>query len=202
MSVKELEARLNRRLREIREGYAVRHLKRLKSGEYWFDLALGFNAKDMAQVNRVFTEVLGTGARALRPAVQAKFYLKPETVERLKKKAARQGVAQSTLVEEALEIQQVDTLGLDELDRAFLAALIKVYNGGPAGIEAIAATMGQERDTLEDMVEPFLLQIGFVIRTRQGRQATKFAYDHLGLAFHPSTDGRSAAQPADEATLF
>lgn len=103
MSVKELEARLNRRLREIREGYAVRHLKRLTSGEYWFDLALGFNAKDMAKVNRVFTEVLGAGAGARRPAVQAKFYLRPETIERLKKRAARQGVAQSKLVEEALE---------------------------------------------------------------------------------------------------
>ena len=103
MSVKELEARLNLRLTEIREGYAVRHLKRLPNGEYWFDLALGFNARDMAKVNRVFAEVLGTAARARRPAVQAKFYLKPETVERLKKKAAREGVPQSKLVEEALE---------------------------------------------------------------------------------------------------
>jgi len=103
MSVKGLEARLNRRLREIREGYAVRHLKRLPSGEYWFDLALGFNAKDMAKVNRVFAEILGAGARTRRPAVQAKFYLKPETVERLKRKAAHEGVPQSKLVEEALE---------------------------------------------------------------------------------------------------
>jgi len=103
MSVKQLEARLNRRLREIREGYVVRHLKRLPSGEYWFDLVLGFNGRDMAKVNRVFAKVLGTAARARRPAVQAKFYLKPETVERLKKKAAREGVPQSQLVEQALE---------------------------------------------------------------------------------------------------
>jgi Holliday junction DNA helicase RuvB len=109
------------------------------------------------------------------------------------------GALNPKIVEEALDIQQVDTLGLDELDRAFLNALIRVYKGGPAGIEAIAATMGQERDTLEDMVEPFLLQIGFVIRTRQGRQATKFAYDHLGLPFHPSADGKPTA---DKATLF
>jgi hypothetical protein len=103
MSVKELERRLNRRLRKIREGYAVRHLKRLSNGEYWFDLALGFNAKDMAKVNRVFTEVLGTGAQARKPAVQAKFYLRPETIERLKRKAAHDGVPQSKLVEQALE---------------------------------------------------------------------------------------------------
>ncbi len=113
------------------------------------------------------------------------------------------GALTPKVVEDALEIQQVDPLGLDELDRAFLTALIRVYNGGPAGIEAIAATMGQERDTLEDMVEPFLLQIGFVIRTRQGRQATRFAYDHIGIPYHPPTDGRSVTIPASsDATLF
>ena len=60
-------------------------------------------------------------------------------------------------------------------------ALIKHYDGGPAGIEAIAATMGHERDTLEDVVEPYLLQIGFVIRTPRGRVARPAAYEHLGL---------------------
>ena len=107
------------------------------------------------------------------------------------------GILHKKLVDEALDIQQVDELGLDELDRAFLMALIKTYNGGPAGIEALAATMGQERDTLEDMVEPYLLQIGFVIRTRQGRQATKAAYDHLRLPFHEPT-----LQKPEHPTLF
>lgn len=99
-----------------------------------------------------------------------------------------------SVVKKALEIQCVDDRGLDELDRAFLAALINVYEGGPAGIEAVAATMGQERDTLEDVVEPYLLQIGFLIRTRQGRQATKAAYEHLNLAI-PTRDG-------DDLSLF
>jgi Holliday junction DNA helicase RuvB len=108
------------------------------------------------------------------------------------------GVLTKKVVDEALDIQQVDALGLDELDRAFLAALIKVYNGGPAGIEALAATMGQERDTLEDMVEPYLLQIGFVIRTRQGRQATRHAYEHLDFPYAIPKDGK----PVDQATLF
>ena len=97
------------------------------------------------------------------------------------------------VVDAALEIQQIDTLGLDELDRSFLSSLIRVYKGGPAGIEALAATMGQERDTLEDVVEPFLLQTGFVIRTRQGRCATPAAYRHLGMT-PPATTG--------EPTLF
>ncbi len=104
------------------------------------------------------------------------------------------GTLTERTVHEALEIQQVDALGLDELDRRFLLTLNKVYQGGPAGIEALAATMGEERDTLEDTVEPYLLQIGFVIRTRQGRQITQAACDHLGLPFiergsHATTDG-------------
>jgi len=103
------------------------------------------------------------------------------------------GVISDRVARDALDIQQVDELGLDELDRKFLATIITIYEGGPAGIEALAASMGQERDTLEDVVEPYLLQIGFVIRTRQGRQATREAYAHLGLP-----------QPADpnEPTLF
>ena len=110
----------------------------------------------------------------------------------------RQGRLTVDVVNRALEIQQVDHLGLDELDRSFLQALIEVYNGGPAGIDAIAATMGQERDTLEDVVEPYLLQIGFVIRTRQGRQATAAAYKHMGL---PYTEAEAANKPSDS-TLF
>jgi len=91
------------------------------------------------------------------------------------------GKITGSVAQEALELQGVDPLGLDELDRAFLLALMRVYDGGPAGIEALAATMGQERDTLEDVVEPYLLQIGFLVRTRQGRQATRAAFEHLGL---------------------
>ena len=101
------------------------------------------------------------------------------------------------VVTRALEIQQVDALGLDELDRAFLRTLMQTYGGGPAGIEAIAATMGQERDTLEDVVEPYLLQIGFVIRTRQGRCATPTAYEHVGV---PKPD--RTAERDDQMGLF
>jgi len=103
MSVKELEAKLNRRLREIHKGYAVKNLKRLPSGEYWFDLAMAFNARDMAKVNRLFTELLWQGRGRHRQTVQAKFYLSAETYERLRKEAAERGVKQSTLVEEALQ---------------------------------------------------------------------------------------------------
>ena len=91
------------------------------------------------------------------------------------------GALNTDIVETALKMEQIDTLGLDELDRAVLRALVNVYDGGPAGIEAIAATLGEERDTLEDVVEPYLLQIGFLRRTRRGREVTKQACDHLNL---------------------
>lgn len=85
----------------------------------------------------------------------------------------------------ALQLAGIDEKGMDEQDRAFLRTLIEVYDGGPAGIEALAATMGEERDTLEDVIEPFLLQNAFVTRTRQGRRATKPAYEHLNLKWRP-----------------
>jgi len=91
------------------------------------------------------------------------------------------GALITEIVENALVMEQIDSLGLDELDRAFLRALANVYEGGPAGIEALAATLGEERDTLEDVVEPYLLQIGFLRRTKRGREITKQACDHLNL---------------------
>jgi Holliday junction DNA helicase RuvB len=101
----------------------------------------------------------------------------------------------------ALELAGIDDRGLDEQDRAFLRTIIDVYEGGPVGIEAVAATLGEERDTLEDVIEPFLLQQGLVTRTRQGRCATKPAYEHLGLRFVPKTDaGASGTLFVDDAT--
>jgi len=94
------------------------------------------------------------------------------------------GVLSTGIVESALKMEQIDSLGLDELDRAVLRALVNVYDGGPAGIDAIAATLGEERDTLEDVVEPYLLQIGFLRRTKRGREVTQAACRHLGLKFH------------------
>jgi len=98
------------------------------------------------------------------------------------------GLLSAKIVESALKMEQIDPLGLDELDRAVLRALVNVYDGGPAGIEAIAATLGEERDTLEDVVEPYLLQIGFLRRTKRGREITKTACEHLGLKYHQKKD--------------
>jgi len=84
-------------------------------------------------------------------------------------------------VQSALKLEGIDELGLDELDRQFLRTIIEIYNGGPVGIEAVAATLGEETGTLIDVVEPFLLQIGFLARTKRGRVATIKAYEHLGI---------------------
>ena len=97
------------------------------------------------------------------------------------------GNLSAEIVEAALKMEQIDHLGLDELDRSFMRALIKVYDGGPAGIDALAATLGEERDTLEDVVEPYLLQIGFVRRTNRGREITQTACDHLGIKYKTKT---------------
>jgi Holliday junction DNA helicase RuvB len=106
------------------------------------------------------------------------------------------GVLSTRIVDNALKMEQIDALGLDELDRSVLKALANVYDGGPAGIEAIAATLGEERDTLEDVVEPYLLQIGFLRRTKRGREITARACEHLGLIAHRKT------QETDEPQLF
>jgi Holliday junction DNA helicase RuvB len=89
------------------------------------------------------------------------------------------------ITKKALELEGIDDRGLDEQDRVFMRTMIDVYGGGPVGIEAVAATMGEERDTLEDVIEPYLLQTALVTRTRQGRRATKLAYEHLGLKYVP-----------------
>jgi holliday junction DNA helicase RuvB len=96
------------------------------------------------------------------------------------------------LVDEALELEGVDLLGLDDLDRRYLKTLIGHYQGGPAGVAALSATMQQEQDTLEEVVEPYLLHEGFILRTPAGRRAAPRAYTHLRL---PRSNQRGAQQP-------
>ncbi len=85
------------------------------------------------------------------------------------------------VTKKALDRLKVDSYGLDEIDIEYLKSLIQKFNGGPVGLETIATSIGEEVTTIEDVVEPFLLQEGFVKRTRSGRMATEKAYDHLGI---------------------
>ena len=93
------------------------------------------------------------------------------------------------IARQALQLEGVDELGLDELDRNFISTIIRLYKGGPVGVEAMAATLNEEVDTLVDMVEPYLLQLGFVSRTRSGRMANEPAYQHLKIAMPGRSPG-------------
>jgi len=83
----------------------------------------------------------------------------------------------------ALDKLEIDDLGLDNTDRKILETLINKYSGRPVGIDALAATINEETETLEDVYEPYLLQIGFIARTQRGRIATPLAYEHLGIEY-------------------
>lgn len=104
-------------------------------------------------------------------------------------------------VDEALALEGVDELGLDELDRSYLRTIGHTYRGGPVGLEAVAATMNEDAGTLEDVVEPFLLQIGFLARTRRGRALTHAAADHLKIELPHAVDVRDDA-PEPGPALF
>ena len=92
------------------------------------------------------------------------------------------GVITADIADEALKRLHVDKMGLDRIDRRVLKCIIDKYDGGPVGIETIAAAVSEERDTIEDVYEPYLMQLGFLGRTPRGRVATKLAYDHLGIS--------------------
>ncbi|MBO5037292.1 MAG: Holliday junction branch migration DNA helicase RuvB [Clostridia bacterium] len=106
------------------------------------------------------------------------------------------GVINKDLAKTALDRMEIDALGLDSADRRLLSAIIKSFNGGPVGLETLAALVGEESVTIEDVYEPFLLQLGFINRTPRGRCVTPAAYSHLGLTPPQNCD----CQP--ETTLF
>ena len=112
----------------------------------------------------------------------------PRIVNRLLKRirdytqVRSRGVINRQTVAAALELEGVDGQGLTDLDRRYLRTIIQFYHGGPVGIEALAATLQEESDTLVDIVEPYLLKIGFLTRTSSGRKASEAAYRHLGFS--------------------
>ena len=97
-----------------------------------------------------------------------------------------EGVVTRQLADHALNLLKVDVNGFDHMDRRILLAIIEKYDGGPVGIESIAATVGEERNTLEDVYEPYLMQQGFIVRTPRGREVTRLAFEHFGLVKEPN----------------
>jgi len=92
------------------------------------------------------------------------------------------GIIHQQIACEALSILKVDEAGLEQLDRDYLSIMTNKFSGGPVGLDTLATAIGEERGTLEDMVEPYLIQQGFIQRTPRGRSATNLTYEHLGLA--------------------
>ena len=93
----------------------------------------------------------------------------------------KSGKVDTEVADEALNMLKVDTNGFDTMDRRILMALIQKFDGGPVGVDSIAAAIGEERDAIEEVYEPFLIHKGFIMRTPRGRVATNTAYQHFGL---------------------
>ncbi len=148
-----------------------------------------YGAEELLRILRRAAEVLGMGTvpEESLEAIAARSRGTPRVAIRLLRRVRDFAQVRSAgrvgerAVAGALELEGVDALGLDELDRRYLRTIATTYEGGPVGVEAVAATLSDDAGTLEDMVEPFLLQIGFLARTRQGRQLTPAAWRHLGL---------------------
>lgn len=98
------------------------------------------------------------------------------------------GIIDDGIARRALDMQEIDELGLDNTDRRMLKAIITYYDGGPVGLDTLAATTGEEAVTIEDVYEPYLMQIGFLSRTPRGRCVTRLAYEHLGLSYRAKTE--------------
>jgi holliday junction DNA helicase RuvB len=99
---------------------------------------------------------------------------------------------------EALQMLEVDSIGLDKMETMLVLTLIEKFSGGPVGVETLAAAIGEEKDTIEDVYEPFLIQAGFIQRTPRGRMATPLAYDHFGQ----QPKGQKGSAPKNQPTLF
>jgi len=122
-------------------------------------------------IDEIARRARGTPRVALRLLRRVRDFAQVRADGRVSRKVAK----------DALDLMQVDPQGLDDVDRRVLRTIIEKYNGGPVGLNTIAASISEEQDTIMDVVEPYLLQLGFLDRTPQGRVATQSAYEHLGL---------------------
>ena len=108
------------------------------------------------------------------------------------------GAINEEVAHAALDLLEIDHLGLDNFDRRVLGSIIRKFGGGPVGLETIAASISEESDTIMDVVEPYLLQLGFIERTARGRVATPHAYNHLNLPLPQD----KVADPGPQPRLF
>ncbi len=156
-----------------------------------------YSEADLAAIIRRSASILGVevapgGAEAIARRARGTPRIANRLLRRVRDYAQvkADGVVSAEVSGRALDQEGVDEVGLDRLDRRFLTAIIENYHGGPVGLEAIAATINDEAETLAEVVEPFLLKIGFLVRTPNGRRATPAAYAHLGHAVPAAPGGQ------------
>ncbi len=148
-----------------------------------------YTIPEIGQILKRSARILGVGLEAAAAQeIATRSRLTPRIANRLLKRVRdyaqvkADGGITAALAKDSLELLAVDELGLDAVDRQLLASIIEHYAGGPVGIETIAALLSEERATIEDVYEPYLMQIGFLERTPRGRRVTRKAYMHLGMA--------------------
>lgn len=150
-----------------------------------------YNEVDLSQIIKRSAQILSTGiddegaheiARRSRgtPRVANRLLKRVRDFAEVKHKDK----IDTEIVQFALDLLRVDKIGLDRTDRKLLKAMIELYDGGPVGLNTIAANIGEESDTIADMIEPYLMQIGFIKRTPRGRIVTLAAYEHLGIKYN------------------
>lgn len=150
-----------------------------------------YNEVDLSQIIKRSAQILSTGiddegaheiARRSRgtPRVANRLLKRVRDFAEVKHKDK----IDTGIVQFALDLLRVDKVGLDRTDRKLLKAMIELYDGGPVGLNTIAANIGEESDTIADMIEPYLMQIGFIKRTPRGRIVTLAAYEHLGIKYN------------------
>lgn len=150
-----------------------------------------YNEVDLSQIIKRSAQILSTGiddegaheiARRSRgtPRVANRLLKRVRDFAEVKHKDK----IDTEIVQFALDLLRVDKVGLDRTDRKLLKAIIELYDGGPVGLNTIAANIGEESDTIADMIEPYLMQIGFIKRTPRGRMVTLAAYEHLGIKYN------------------
>ena len=155
-----------------------------------------YNIEDIENILKRSAKLMNLSAEpeALKQIAVSSRYT-PRVANRLLKRVRAyaevegQGIVNQDITKKALALLEIDHLGLELTDRRLIEAIIKKFNGGPVGLQALAAATSEELDTIEDIYEPYLLQIGFLQRTARGRIATKLAYEHLGLK--PPTENQN-----------
>jgi Holliday junction DNA helicase RuvB len=156
--------------------------------DFYADEAMEQIVRQKAQVLNVAIDEAGAVEIAQRARGTPRVVIRLLSRVRDYAQVRAQGVITAEVAREALEMMNVDELGLDEGDRRVLEAIITKFGGGPVGLDTIAASISEEADTIMDVYEPYLLQLGFIERTSRGRMATPLAYEHLGYEYEEAPE--------------